>query len=40
MEATDEAVGLVERVAAPDFGKATLTCCIRVPHEANPARRR
>ena len=40
MEETDEAVELVERVAALDIGKATLTCCIRIPHEANPARRR
>ena len=40
MEETDEAVELVERVAALDIGKATLTCCIRIPHEADPARRR
>jgi Transposase len=40
VEETDEAVELVERVAALDIGKATLTCCIRIPHEANPARRR
>ena len=40
MEETDEAVELVERVAALDIGKATLTCCIRIPHEENPARRR
>ena len=40
MEETDEAVELVERVAALDIGKATLTCCIRIPHQANPARRR
>jgi transposase len=40
VEETDEAVELVERVAALDIGKATLTCCIRIPHEENPARRR
>ena len=40
MEETDEAVELVERVAALDLGKATLTCCIRIPHETDPARRR
>jgi transposase len=39
VEETDEAVELVERVAALDIGKATLTCCIRIPHETNPARR-
>jgi hypothetical protein len=39
MEEADEAVELVERVAALDIGKATLTCCIRIPHETNPARR-
>jgi hypothetical protein len=40
VEETDEAVELVERVAALDLGKATLTCCIRIPQEADPARRR
>ena len=40
MEEPDEAVELVERVAALDIGKDALTCCIRIPHEANPARRR
>jgi transposase len=40
VEETDEAVELVERVAALDLGKATLTCCIRIPHETDPARRR
>jgi predicted transposase YbfD/YdcC len=40
VEETDEAVELVERVAALDIGKATLTCCIRIPHETDPARRR
>ena len=40
MEETDEAVELVERVAALDLGKATLTCCIRIPHETDPVRRR
>ena len=40
MEETDEPAQLVERVAALDIGKATLTACIRVPHEDKPARRR
>src|SRR3954470_16951837 len=40
MEATDETVQLVERVAALDIGKATLMACIRVPHERAADRRR
>ena len=40
METTDEPVELVERVAALDLGKATLTACLRVPHEDRPGRRR
>src|SRR3954451_11073094 len=40
MEATDETVQLVERVAALDIGKATLIACIRVPHERAADRRR
>jgi len=31
---------LVARVAALDAGKATLTACVRVPHEDKPGRRR
>jgi transposase len=31
---------LVARVAALDIGKATLTACVRVPHESKPGRRR
>jgi transposase len=40
VEATDEPVQLVERVAALDIGKAGLVACIRVPHERTPGRRR
>jgi hypothetical protein len=31
---------LVERVAALDIGKASLVCCVRVPHEDKPGARR
>jgi transposase len=37
---TEEAVELVARVAALDIGKASLTACVRVPHEDRPGRRR
>jgi transposase len=40
VEPTEEPVELVERVAALDIGKASLTACIRVPQEGNPGRRR
>jgi transposase len=40
MEASDEPVQLVERVAALDLGKASLTACVRVPHDERPGRRR
>lgn len=40
MESTDEAVELLERVAALDLGKAGLMACVRVPHEDKPGRRR
>jgi transposase len=40
MEATDETVQLVERVAALDIGKAGLMACIRVPNEHAAGRRR
>jgi hypothetical protein len=40
IEATDEAVELVERVCALDIGKAALTVCIRVPHDDKPGHRR
>jgi len=36
----EEAAELVARVAALDIGKATLTACVRVPHESKPGRRR
>jgi len=39
-EITDEAAALVERVAALDIGKASLTVCVRVPHEDKPGARR
>ena len=39
-EITEEPGALVERVAALDIGKATLTACIRVPHEGKPGARR
>jgi len=39
-EITEEPGALVERVAALDIGKATLTACIRVPHETKPGARR
>ncbi|HEU0128487.1 MAG TPA: hypothetical protein VFQ48_07770 [Pseudonocardiaceae bacterium] len=39
-EQTDDSVGLVERVAALDLGKAALVACVRVPHDDRPDRRR
>jgi transposase len=30
---------IIERVAAPDIGKAELVCCVRVPDEDRPGRR-
>ena len=38
-EITEEPVALVARVAALDIGKATLTACVRVPHETKPGAR-
>jgi transposase len=40
VQATDESVQLVERVAALDIGKAALVACIRVPDERDTGRRR
>jgi transposase len=40
VDVSDEPVQLVERVAALDLGKASLTACVRVPHEDRPGRRR
>ena len=37
-EITEEPGALVERIAALDIGKATLTACLRVPHEDKPGR--
>jgi transposase len=39
VEITEEAE-LVARVAALDVGKKELVCCVRVPHEGRPGRRR
>jgi transposase len=39
-EIIEEPVALVGRVAALDLGKATLTACVRVPHETKPQARR
>ena len=39
-EITEEPAELVERVAALDIGKASLVCCVRVPHESRPGARR
>ena len=39
-EITEEPGALVERIAALDVGKATLTVCVRVPHEDKPGARR
>ena len=39
-ELTEEPAALTERVAALDIGKASLTACIRVPHEDRPGARR
>jgi hypothetical protein len=39
-EITEETAELVARVAALDIGKASLTACVRVPHEMVPGRRR
>jgi transposase len=37
-EITEEAAELVERVAGLDIGKASLVCCVQVPHESRPGR--
>jgi transposase len=39
VEETSDLSELVERVAALDLGKATLTACVRVPHAEKPGRR-
>ncbi len=39
-EITEEPAALVERIAALDIGKATLTACVRMPHEDKPGARR
>ncbi len=39
-EITEETAELVARVAALDIGKAELVCCVRVPREDKPGRRR
>jgi transposase len=40
VEEITEDAEIVTRVAALDIGKATLTACVRVPHEDKPGRRR
>ena len=39
MEEITEDAEIVARVAGLDIGKATLTACVRVPHEDRPGRR-
>jgi transposase len=39
-EIIEETAELVARVAALDIGKAELVCCVRVPQEGRPGRRR
>jgi transposase len=39
-EITEETAELVARVAGLDIGKASLVCCVRVPHDTRPGRRR
>jgi len=39
VEEITEDAEIVQRVAALDIGKATLTACVRVPHEGKPGRR-
>jgi transposase len=39
VEEITEDAEIVQRVAALDIGKATLTACVRVPHEGRPGRR-
>jgi transposase len=39
-ELAEEQGELVARVAALDIGKASLVCCVRVPHETRPGARR
>jgi transposase len=40
VEQTEEPVELVARICALDIGKASVTACVRVPHEDKPGRRR
>ena len=40
VEEITEDAEIVQRVAALDIGKASLTACVRVPHEDKPGRRR
>jgi transposase len=39
-EIAEEPAELLQRVAALDIGKASLVCCVRVPHESRPGARR
>ena len=39
MEGTEDRAEIVERVAAPDIGKAELVACVRVPSPTTQGRR-
>ena len=39
-EIAEEPAELLQRAAALDIGKASLVCCVRVPHESRPGARR
>src|SRR3954451_21905810 len=39
LEETQEREEIIERIAALDIGKASLVCCVRLPHPARPGRR-
>ena len=40
LEEVEDSEQIIERVAALDIGKAELMCCVRVPSETRPGRRR
>jgi hypothetical protein len=40
LEDTHDDEQIIERVAALDIGKAELVCCVRVPGDSGPGRRR
>ena len=39
MDVVEESTGFLERVAALDIGKTSVTACVRVPHPSKPGRR-